>query len=151
LLGLHAVSPVKEGSLAPAFDVAAHDGSRVALADHAGRYVLVWFFPEADTPHCTIEGNGFRDRFRDFEARNVTVFGASFDAPDKNRAFAEKFGFPFKLLTFDKAADVFGVEDPADPGWPKRISFLIGPDGRIVKIFDPVDHTTHPAQVLAEL
>ena len=81
----------------------------------------------------------------------MTVLGASFDAPDKNRAFAEKFGFPFKLLTFDKVADVFGVEDPADPGWPKRISFLIGPDGLIVKIFDPVDPTTHPAQVLAEL
>ncbi len=81
----------------------------------------------------------------------MTVLGASFDAPEKNRAFAEKFEFPYKLLTFDKTADVFGVEDPSDPGWPKRISFLIGPDGRIVKIFDPVDAATHPTRVLAEL
>ena len=64
----------------------------------------------------------------------MTVLGASFDAPEKNRAFAEKFEFPYKLLTFDKTADVFGVEDPSDPGWPKRISFLIGPDGRIASV-----------------
>jgi peroxiredoxin Q/BCP len=79
------------------------------------------------------------------------VLGASFDDVSKNRAFAEKFHFPFKLLTFDKTEDLFGVNDPNDPGWPKRISFLIGPDREIVKIYDPVDAATHPAQVLADL
>jgi peroxiredoxin Q/BCP len=79
------------------------------------------------------------------------VFGASFDPPEKNRAFAEKFGFPFKLLTFDKTDDVFEANDPADPGWPQRISYLIGPDRRIVKAYATVDAATHPAQVLADL
>lgn len=79
------------------------------------------------------------------------MLGASFDSVDKNRAFAEKFGYPFPLLSFDKAADVFGVEDPSDPGWPRRVSFLIGPDGRIAKVYDEVSPATHPAQVLADV
>ena len=79
------------------------------------------------------------------------IFGASFDDPDKNRAFAEKFGFPFRLLSFDKTADVFEADDPSDPGYPRRISYLIGPDRRIVKVYDPVDPATHPAQVIADV
>ncbi len=139
-----------EGSLAPDFDVVAHDGTRVRLSEQT-KPVLLWFYPEADTPGCTIEGKGFRDRIRDFEARDVIVLGASFDAPEKNRAFAEKFDFPYRLLSFDKTADVFEANDPADPGWPRRISYLIGTDRHIVKAYDGVDAATHPAQVLADL
>ena len=79
------------------------------------------------------------------------MLGASFDAVDKNRAFADKFGYPFPLLSFDKAEDVFGVEDPADPGWPRRVSFLIGPDRRIVKVYETVTPASHPAQVLGDV
>lgn len=78
------------------------------------------------------------------------MLGASFDSVDKNRAFAEKFSYPFPLLSFDKTADAFGVDDPSDPGWPRRVSFLIGADRRIVKVYDPVSPSTHPAQVLAD-
>lgn len=81
----------------------------------------------------------------------MAVFGASFDAVETNRAFAEKFGYPYKLLSFDRVADVFEASDPSDPAWPRRISYLIGPDRRIVKVFDPVDPATHPAQVIATL
>jgi len=140
-----------EGTLAPDFEVAAHDGTRVRLSEQHGAYVLLWFYPEADTPGCTIEGQGFRDQIREFAAREVVVFGASFDTPEKNHAFAEKFGFPFKLLSFDKTADVFEANDPADPGWPKRISYLIDRERRIVKAYDHVDPGTHPQQVLGEL
>jgi peroxiredoxin len=79
------------------------------------------------------------------------VLGASFDAVDKNRAFADKFSFPFKLLTFDKDADPFEANDPSDPGWPARISYLIGPDRRIVKAYATVVPAKHPAQVLADV
>jgi thioredoxin-dependent peroxiredoxin len=79
------------------------------------------------------------------------VLGASFDSVDKNRAFAEKFSYPFPLLSFDKAIDPFGVEDPSDPGWPRRVSFLIAPDRRIVEVFDPVEPATHPAEVLRRM
>lgn len=79
------------------------------------------------------------------------MLGASFDAIDKNRAFADKFCFPFKLLTFDKSDDVFDANDPADPGWPRRISFLIGPDREIVRVYASVDAAAHPAHVLADI
>jgi len=80
------------------------------------------------------------------------VLGASYDNVDANRAFCDKFAFPFKLLTFDKATGgVWGATDPADPDYPKRISYLIGPDRRIVKAYPTVVTAQHPAQVLADI
>ncbi len=81
------------------------------------------------------------------------MLGASFDDVEKNRAFADKFGYPFRLLC-DRTQAVgtaYGVLDADDPGYPRRVSFLIGPDGRIVTIYDPVEPATHAAQVLAEV
>lgn len=70
-----------------------------------------------------------------------------------NRAFAEKFQWPFKLLCdVDHAVGVaYGADDPSDPGYPKRISYLIGPDRRIVKIYDTVNTAAHAAQVLSDV
>lgn len=81
------------------------------------------------------------------------MLGASYDGVAANRAFAEKFQFPYKLLCdVDHAVGLaYGADDPSDPGFPRRISYLIGPDRRIVKAYDPVVVTTHPAQVLADL
>ena len=79
------------------------------------------------------------------------MLGASFDSVDKNRAFAEKFSYPFPLLSFDKTDDIFEANDDADPGWPRRISYLIGPDRRIIRAYATVDPATHPAQILADL
>lgn len=81
------------------------------------------------------------------------MLGASYDTVEANRAFASKFGFPFKLLCdVDHAVGLaYGADDPTDPGYPRRISYLIGPDRRIVKVYDPVDVTAHAAQVLADV
>ena len=82
------------------------------------------------------------------------MLGASFDSVDKNRAFAEKFRYPFTLLS-DPARTALGAPydaiDPADPDWPRRISYLIGPDRRIVKAYATVDPGSHAAQVLADV
>jgi peroxiredoxin Q/BCP len=81
------------------------------------------------------------------------ILGASFDGVDANRAFAEKFAYPFKLLcdTDQQLGAAYGAVDPADPGYPRRISYLIGPDRRIVKAYATVKPATHPDQVLADL
>lgn len=81
------------------------------------------------------------------------MLGASYDTIAANRAFAEKFQFPYRLLCdVDHAlGPAYGADDPSDPGYPRRISYLIGPDRRIVKAYDPVVTRTHPAQVLADL
>ena len=80
------------------------------------------------------------------------ILGASYDDTAANRAFAEKFSYPFKLLcdTDRTLAKAYHADDPADPDYPRRISYLIGPDGTIVKGYDPVKPATHPEQVLAD-
>jgi len=81
------------------------------------------------------------------------ILGASFDDVGANRAFAEKFQFPFKLLCdTDKAiGQAYGALDPAQPGYAKRISYLIGPDRRVVKAYPSVKPAAHPEEVLADL
>ena len=80
------------------------------------------------------------------------MLGASYDATEKNRAFCDKFDFPFKLLTFDKETGAaWDATDPTDPDWPRRITYLIGPDGRIAKAYETVSAGAHPAEVLADV
>lgn len=81
------------------------------------------------------------------------MLGASFDTVDANRAFAEKLRFPFRLLCDpDRVLGAaYGALDPDDPPYPRRISYLIGPDRRIVKAYDPVKPADHAAQVLADV
>jgi thioredoxin-dependent peroxiredoxin len=81
------------------------------------------------------------------------VLGASFDSVAKNRAFAEKYGYPYKLLCdTDRAiGTMYGAIDSDDPEYPRRISYLIGPDKRIAKAYASVNAATHPASVLADI
>jgi thioredoxin-dependent peroxiredoxin len=82
------------------------------------------------------------------------ILGASFDDVPKNCAFADKFDYPFKLLSDpDKAAlgGPYDAIDPDDPDWPRRISYLIGPDRKVVKAYAKVTPASHPAEVLADV
>jgi peroxiredoxin Q/BCP len=83
----------------------------------------------------------------------VVVLGASFDDVAANRAFADKFKYPYKLLcdTDKQLGTAYHAIDTEDAGYPRRVSYLIGPDRTIVKTYDPVKPSTHPAQVLADL
>ncbi|RMH44808.1 MAG: peroxiredoxin [Deltaproteobacteria bacterium] len=100
-----------------------------------------------------MEGKGFRDRIREFDSKNTVVYGVSFDTVDENRAFAEKFSFPFLLLcdTDRTIGLAYGAADAPDAGYAKRISYLIGPDGTIERVYESVDVNAHPAQVLADI
>jgi len=81
------------------------------------------------------------------------ILGASYDDAAANKHFAEKFNFPFKLLcdVDRKLGLAYGANDPGEPDYPRRISYLIGPDGTIVKAYDPVKPAAHPDEVLADL
>ena len=140
------------GEQAPSFTMVNQDGETVSLKDYAGKFVLMWWYPKADTPGWTIEGNGFRDRIQDFEEKNCVVLGVSFDSPADNKAFKEKFDFPYDLLSDgDKGASIrFGASD-GSPGNASRVSVLIGPEGEIVKAYEKVTPAEHPEQVLADL
>jgi peroxiredoxin Q/BCP len=144
---------LEPGSAAPDFEVQDHTGTTRRLADYRGRTVVLWFYPRADTPGCTAEGCGFRDRIKQYEEKGVQILGASFDKPAENAAFAQKFGFNFPLLsdTDRKLGIAYGAADDASAGSARRISYLIGPDGKIKKAYPKVNAAAHPEEILKDL
>ena len=89
---------LQPGNDAPDFSVNDHNGNTINLKDYRGKKVVIWFYPKADTPGCTMEGQGFRDDIKSFEDKNIQIFGVSLDNEADNKAFAEKFSFPYPLL-----------------------------------------------------
>jgi thioredoxin-dependent peroxiredoxin len=144
---------VQAGDASPEFDLAAHDGSRLALASLRGRKVLLWFFVEANTPACALEGRGFRDHQEYFDENNIAVVGVSFDSPEDNASFARKYEFAFPLLsdTSRSLAMALGACAELHARYPERMSFLIDEQGVVARVYDRVDPRDHPARVLADI
>ena len=141
---------LKAGDAAPDFTLPADDGAQLELSSLRGRRILLWFFPEADTPGCSLEGRGLRDHREYFDQSAIEVIGVSFDSVTDNAAFARKYNFGFRLLsdTTHEVALAYGACDSLKARYPERISFLIGADGRIERVYDKVDPRDHAAQVL---
>jgi len=141
------------GSKAPEFNVKAHDGSTVSLGSLRGKKIVLWFFPKADTPGCTVEGSSFRDHYAGFRERGAQVLGCSFDTAADNKAFADKYGFPFPLLcdTSRSVGLAYGACRDASAKHARRITYVIDEEGRIAHALPDVDPTTHIAKVLALL
>ena len=138
------------GDAAPEFELADQDGARVSLPDHAGKNVVLYFYPEADTPGCTAQACALRDARAGFRDENAVVLGVSPDSQAKLHAFANEYGLPFTLLADEghRVADAYGVwRGEAN----ERTTFLIGPDGTVRRVFRNVDPEHHDALVLAEL
>jgi thioredoxin-dependent peroxiredoxin len=144
---------LKAGDLAPDFTLPATDGGQFALSSLRGRSVLLWFFPEADTPGCSLEGRGLRDHREYFDQSAIEIVGVSFDNLADNSAFARKHNFGFRLLsdTTHEIALAYGACESLKARYPERISFLIDANGRIERIYDKVDPRDHAAQVLADV
>lgn len=100
-----------------------------------------------------MEGKGFRDRIQDFSSRNAVIVGVSCDSPADNRAFRDELSFPFDLLSDeDRSVSMqYGAAESAGQQYPKRISYLIDPEGRIVRVYGAVTPAEHPDEVLAAL
>lgn len=143
---------LKPGDPFPTFELTAHDGSVVRSEDLAGKPYLIYFYPKADTPGCTKEACAFRDSWDDVKAAGLTVLGVSYDSPESNRKFAEKYHLPFLLLSDrDRAlAKKVGAARALIPV-PKRISYLVGPDGRVVKAYPDVSPSKHAGEVLTDV
>ena len=149
---------LEEGVKAPAFTLTADDGSKVKLADLKGSPVVLYFYPADDTPGCTKEACAFRDRFADFQKAGAVVLGVSTDPVKSHDKFAAKFKLPFTLLADEDKAIVqaYGVWGEKSFLGRKylgthRVTFLIGPDGRIKKIWPKVKPEEHADEVLATL
>jgi peroxiredoxin Q/BCP len=146
------------GDPAPAFDLADQDGDRVRLADFRGRKVVLYFYPKADTPGCTTQACGIRDREAEYEAAGAVVLGVSPDEPKKLRRFADKHGLRFTLLadTEHEAAEAYGVwVEKSRYGrtyWGnQRATFVIDENGVVRHVLPKVSPETHDDGVLAAL
>ncbi|MBF6560707.1 MAG: peroxiredoxin [Candidatus Binataceae bacterium] len=143
----------KVGEQAPDFTLISHEGLQVALARLRGRKVILWFFPEAATPGCTLEGCSFRDQMNYFDENNIVVLGISFNDVERNDEFAAQYQFPFPLLcdTDRTVGMAYGACDDPRARNANRISFLIDEDGQIARVYDSVNPRDHAAQVLADV
>jgi peroxiredoxin Q/BCP len=141
------------GEKLPAWSLVDSAGATVTSQDLAGKTYLLWYYPKAMTSGCTAEGCALRDNFADFAKMNVEVLGVSFDKPESNAEFIKENHFPFRLLSDrDKSlAIVTGAADSAKRLFARRISYLVGPDGKVLKTYSDVDPSTHAKQVLADL
>jgi len=146
---------LREGDVAPPFAAATNGGGQVSLADFKGRHVVLFFYPKDSTAGCTLEACAFRDKFAALKAEGVVVLGVSVDPVKSHDKFAARHKLPFPLL-----ADVDKQIVHAYGAWGEkrfmgmkfmgtcRVTFLIGPDGRIKKIWPKVKPTTHAQEVL---
>ena len=149
---------LKEGDVAPNFTVTSSGGGKISLADFKGQNVILYFYPKDDTPGCTKEACAFRDHFAEFRKKGAVVFGVSTDPVKAHDKFVEKFKLPFTLLADEdkKIVAAYGVWGEKSFMGRKylgthRVTFLIGSDGRIKKIWPLVKPEMHAAEVLAAL
>jgi peroxiredoxin Q/BCP len=139
------MSTLAEGDPAPSFSLLDQHQKTVRLEDYRGRKLLVYFYPEADTPGCTVQSCDLRDHRQDMAALGLDVVGISPDAPPKQLAFDEKYGLGFPLLADEDhaVADAYGAwGEKAYQGrtyWGiVRSSFLVDEEGRIERAWSPV-------------
>ena len=139
----------KVGDMAPLIQGQDQDGKTWKLADVVGKkVVLLYFYPKDDTPGCTKEACGFRDRMADLKKDKVEVIGVSFDSTASHQKFIAKYNLNFPLLadTNGKIADAYGVR-MTDRDMARRVSFLIGLDGKIVHVTDTPSADTHLSEM----
>ncbi|HEV2316367.1 MAG TPA: peroxiredoxin [Thermoplasmata archaeon] len=137
---------IAEGEMAPDFEGPTSAGSRLKLSELRGHPVILYFYPQADTPGCTREGKGFRDHFDELGGKDVRVIGVSTDDVEDEAKFAKKYGFQFPLVA-DPNGEItgkYGVKGLT--GRAKRVTFLIQPDGRVAKVIASSDASNHVDQ-----
>ena len=146
---------LKEGDAAPDIRLRTDSGEEFQLSSLKGKRVVLYFYPKADTPGCTTEACEFRDDIKAFVKKGVAVVGISPDKPEAQARFKQKYELPFTLLADQEktVAEAYGVWREKNMYGRKvmgivRSTFVIGPDGKIEKIYGNVKAKGHAAQVL---
>jgi peroxiredoxin Q/BCP len=142
------------GELAPSFELQDQNFATHSLEDYRGQWVVLYFYPKADTPGCTTEACEFRDNIFAYEALGAAVIGVSLDDVASQKEFAEKYHLPFPLLSDarQEVATSYGVLARfGGTAVASRHTFLIAPDGRVAKHYDRVDPSIHSTEVLRDL
>ncbi len=149
---------LKIGRKAPLFKLADQSDALHSLKQYAGSWVLIYFYPKDDTPGCTKEACGIAEIFKDFKKMGVSVLGVSKDTAKSHKKFAEKYNLPFTLLsdpTMEMMEKYGAAVEKQMYGktvrGTNRISYLIGRDGKIAKVYPNVDPAGHALELLTDL
>lgn len=140
----------KVGEKAPLVEGKNQDGKNWKLSDSLGKkIVLLYFYPKDNTPGCTKEACGLRDRMADLKKDGVEVIGVSFDSSESHQKFIQQYNLNFPLLadTDGKIADAYGVRREVGKNIARRVSFLIGKDGKIAHVTDNPSADVHLAEM----
>lgn len=147
---------LKVGDVAPDFTAAVQTGNTLTLSALRGKWVVLYFYPRDNTPGCTVEACGFRDSWGTLQTREITVLGVSTDSVKSHERFARRFKLPFHLIADPEKLIVSAYGVYAEKSFmgriglgTHRVTFLIGPDGRIAAIWPKVKTSGHAAEVLA--
>ncbi len=137
-----------KGSPSPVWTGSDQNDTPHASQEYAGKWLLLYFYPEDDTPGCTTEACGFRDHYEKLSQR-IAIVGVSADSTASHKKFAEKYQLPFTLIADPDRLmhTAFGV----GTDFKKRVTFLINPSGIIEKIYSPVSEDTHAETILSDL
>ena len=149
-----AASVPSVGSLAPEFTLNSQEGKPVSLKDYRGRWVVLYFYPKDFTGGCTIEAHNFQRDQAQYQPKNAVVLGVSVDSADSQKQFCTKEGLNFKLLadTDHKVSSQYGsLTNLGLVKFASRHTFIINPEGKIVKVFTEVNPNKHSDEVLAAL
>lgn len=144
---------------APDFTLPDYTGALYSLKDFQGGWIILYFYPKDDTPGCTKEACNFREMHDDLENADIKVIGVSIDSQESHKEFIEKYNLPFLLLSDEnkEVVELYKVwgkkEDEAghENMQTNRVSFLINPEGEIVKIYDNMDVEHHAEEVLEDV
>jgi len=149
---------IAENSPAPAFTLHDETGTPRSLSEFLGKPVVLYFYPEDDTPGCTAEACNFRDDYGVYQDAGVVILGVSPDSPKSHAKFKAKYKLPFTLLADEGHAvcDLYGVWGPKKLWGHEfdgviRTTFLIDKNGKVKKIFPKITVEGHSAEVLAAL
>jgi peroxiredoxin Q/BCP len=149
---------IEAGARAPGFTLPDQDGRPVSLADYAGKTVVLFFYPKADTPGCTAQARGVRDHLPNYAEAGAVVLGISPDPVEAVKRFADKHALDFTLLADEDHAvcDAYGVWAEKSMYGRKywgalRATFVIDPDGVVAHVIPKVSPKTHDDEVLAVL
>ena len=149
---------LSSGITAPDFSLLDETGSPKMLSAYRGKPVVLYFYPKDDTPGCTKEACSFRDGYGAYKKAGVEILGVSPDSPASHARFKEKYSLPFTLLADEghKVCDIYGVWGPKKFAGKSyegvlRTTFLINPEGKIIKVFENVKPDGHSDEILAAI
>ncbi len=143
------------GAMAPNFTLPSQEDKPVSLSDYKGKWVVLYFYPKDQTSGCTIEAHNFQRDTAKYDALNAVVLGVSLDTVESHKTWCTKDSLTFKLLAdpTHKVVDLYGVpvKSFGPMHYAERDTFLISPEGKVVKEWEVKDIQAHSEDVLATI